>query len=132
MDDRQAGAAQRSLFIPGSIEDYIPDDHILKQVDGALDLSWLRDEVADTYCRDKGGCSIDPKAALRLMLAGLFYGTTHDRKLMREAQVNLKRLAKAFGAPFLRFLLLWRPSYNCLGRIVHLLRHLAPESPDSR
>lgn len=80
---------QRSLFIPGSIEDYIPDDHILKQVDGVLDLSWLRDEVADTYCRDNGRPSIDPKAALRLMLAGLFHGITHDRKLMREAQVNL-------------------------------------------
>ena len=32
---------------------------------------------------------IDPEAAVRLMLAGLFQGIIHDRRLMREAQVNL-------------------------------------------
>lgn len=34
--------------------------------------------------------SIDPEAAVRLMLAGLFQHITKDRRLMREAQVNLK------------------------------------------
>src|SRR5262249_47559074 len=32
---------------------------------------------------------IDPEAAVRLMLAGLLSGIVHDRRLMREAQVNL-------------------------------------------
>ena len=36
-----------------------------------------------------GRPSIDPESALRLMLAGYFQGIVHDRKLMREAQVNL-------------------------------------------
>lgn len=80
---------QPTLFIPGSMEQFIPDDHILKRVDRVLDLSWLRDEVADSYCEDNGRPSIDPEAALRLMLAGFFHGIVHDRKLMREAQVNI-------------------------------------------
>jgi transposase len=45
--------------------------------------------VADCYCVDNGRPSIDPEAALRLMLAGFLLGVVHDRKLMREAQVNL-------------------------------------------
>jgi transposase len=45
--------------------------------------------VAESYCSDNGRPSIDPEAALRLMLAGFFAGIVHDRKLMREAQVNL-------------------------------------------
>jgi transposase len=35
-----------------------------------------------------GRPGIDPEAAVRLMLAGFFQGVVHDRKLMREAQVN--------------------------------------------
>lgn len=80
---------QKTLFIPGSIEDFIPDDHILKRVDRILDLSWLRDEVRGAYCEDNGRPGVDPESALRLMLAGFFQGIVHDRKLMREAQVNI-------------------------------------------
>ncbi len=80
---------QPTLFIPGSMEDYIPKDHILKKVGRVLDLSWLREEVADLYCEDNGRPGIDPEAAVRLMLAGFFHGIVHDRKLMREAQVNI-------------------------------------------
>jgi transposase len=81
--------SQPTLFIPGSIEDFIPDDHILKRVARVLDLSWLRGEVASLYCDDNGRPGIDPEAAVRLMLAGFFHGIVHDRKLMREAQVNI-------------------------------------------
>jgi transposase len=77
------------IFVACPLRDLVPDDHVLKQVDHVLDLSWLRDEVADCYCSDNGRPSIDPEAALWLMLAGFFAGIVHDRKLMREARVNL-------------------------------------------
>ncbi len=80
---------QGTLFITGSLKDLIPDDHILKRVDKILDLSWLRKEVEDCYCLDNGRPGIDPEAAVRLMLAGFFQGIVLDRKLMREAQVNI-------------------------------------------
>ena len=80
---------QEDLFVAAPLRDLIPDDHILKRVDRVLDLSWLRDEVRDLYDEQQGRPSIDPEAAVRLMLAGLFCGVTSDRKLMLEAQVNL-------------------------------------------
>lgn len=80
---------QEELFVAGSLSSLIPDDHILRLVDKVLDLSWLRDEVKDLYCCDNGRPGIDPEAAIRLMLAGFFQGIVHDRKLMREAQVNI-------------------------------------------
>jgi transposase len=79
----------QSLFITGDIEQFIPDDHILKRVDRFLDLSWLRAAVKDRYCLDNGRPSIDPESAVRLMLAGFFHGIVQDRKLLREAQVNI-------------------------------------------
>jgi transposase len=81
--------SQFELFISGTLRQLIPDDHVLVRVDRVLDLSWLRDEVADCYCLDDGRPGIDPEAAVRLMLAGLLSGIVHDRRLMREAQVNL-------------------------------------------
>lgn len=80
---------QLELFITGSLRQLVPDDHILARVDRVLDLSWLRSEVAELYCADNGRPGIDPEVAVRLMLAGLLLGIVHDRKLMREAQVNL-------------------------------------------
>ena len=80
---------QEDLFVAGPLRDLIPDEHILKRVDRVLDLSWLRAEVQACYQPDQGRPGIDPEAAVRLMLAGLFQGLTSDRKLLREAQVNL-------------------------------------------
>jgi transposase len=80
---------QPELFVAGSLGDLVPDDHVLVRVARVLDLSWLPDEVADCYCADNGRPGIAPEVAVRLMLAGLLLGTVHDRRLMREAQVNL-------------------------------------------
>lgn len=80
---------QLELFITGSLRDLVPDDHVLVRVDGVLDLSWLPGEVAGLYCADNGRPCIDPEVAVRLMLAGFLLGIVHDRRLVREAQVNL-------------------------------------------
>jgi IS5 family transposase len=80
---------QLELFVTGSLRQLVPNDHILARVDRVLDLSWLPAEVADLYCPDNGRPGIDPEVAVRLMLAGLLLGIVHDRRLLREAQVNL-------------------------------------------
>jgi len=81
---------QSELLIAGPLRDSIPDDHVLARVDKVPDLSWLRAEVRDCYAADGAGRpGIDPEAALRLRLAGFLLGIVHDRRLMREAQVNL-------------------------------------------
>lgn len=80
---------QLEFFVCGSLRDLVPDDHILARVDRVLDLRWLRGEVANLYAPGVGRPGVDPEAAVRLMLAGFLLGIVHDRRLMREAQVNL-------------------------------------------
>jgi hypothetical protein len=53
--------SKRSLFIAGDIEQFIPDDHLLKRVDRILDLNWLSGAVKECYCADNGRPSIDPE-----------------------------------------------------------------------
>src|SRR6056297_3248937 len=80
---------QLEFFVCGSLRDLVPDDHVLARVDHVLDLSWLHEEEAEVYADGVGRPAIDPEAAVRLMLAGFLIGIVHDRRLMREAQVNL-------------------------------------------
>lgn len=80
---------QLEFFVCGSLRDLIPDDHVLARVDRVLDLDWLHDEVAELYADGIGRPAIEPEAAVRLMLAGFLLGVVHDRRLMREAQVNI-------------------------------------------
>ena len=80
---------QLELFVTGSLEQLVPEDHVLARVDRVLDLGWLRKEVAECYCADNGRPDIDPEVAVRLILAGLLLGIVHDRRLLREAQVNI-------------------------------------------
>src|ERR1044071_1014883 len=84
----QKDRCQPELFVVGSLRQLLPDDHILVRVDRVLDLGWLREEVATLYDADQGRPGIDPEVAVRLMLAGFLLGIVHDRRLMREAQVN--------------------------------------------
>jgi hypothetical protein len=37
---------QVQLFYQFNLEDAVPDDHLVRRIDAALDLSWLRDELA--------------------------------------------------------------------------------------
>lgn len=77
------------FFVCGSLRDLVPDNYVLTHVDRVLDLGWLRGEVTELYAADVGRPELDPEAALRLMLAGFPLGIVHDRRLMREAQMNL-------------------------------------------
>jgi transposase len=88
------------LVFAGSLRELIPDDHVLARVDRVLDLNWLRAEVAECYAAGSGRPGIDPEAGVRLMLAGLLLGIVHDRRLMREAAVNIAiRWFAGYGLP---------------------------------
>ena len=80
---------QLELFVTGSLGQPVPEDHVLARVDRVLDLDWLGEDVAECYCADNGRPGIDPEVAVRLTLAGLLLGIVHDRRLLREAQVNI-------------------------------------------
>ena len=58
---------QLELFVSGSLEQLVQEDHVLARVDRVLDLGWLHEELADCYCPDNGRPGIDPEVAVRLM-----------------------------------------------------------------
>ena len=55
---------QEDLSDASPLGDLVPDDHILKQVDGILDLLWFHDEVRGRYCRTSPAHSIGDLAEI--------------------------------------------------------------------
>lgn len=66
----------------------MPADHILRRIDGLIDLGELRDGLAPHY--SKGGRpSIAPELRIRMALIGRLYGITSERRLCEEVRFNL-------------------------------------------
>jgi transposase len=65
-----------------SLEALVPPDHFYRHLDRALDLSFVRELVQDTYAA-RGRPSIDPVVFFRLQLVMFFEGIRSERLLMR-------------------------------------------------
>lgn len=79
---------QNALFYDFRLEDYVPQDHLLRQIDGLLDLSELRDYLSKFYSHT-GRPSIDPEVMLRMLVIGYCYGIRSERRLCEEVHLNL-------------------------------------------
>jgi transposase len=71
-----------------AVESYVPKDHFYRQLHRTLDLSFVRDLVADCYATG-GRPSIDPEVFFRLQLLMFFAGIRSERQLMEQTGYNL-------------------------------------------
>ena len=85
---RQLPPAQNSLFYDFSLEQHIPEDHLLRQIDRFLDFDRIREYLQPFYSRT-GRPSIDPELMLRMLLLGYCYGIRSERRLCEEVHFNL-------------------------------------------
>lgn len=61
--------AQAALFYEFSLEDHVPQNHLLRSIERHLDLSSIRGHLADFYSHT-GRPSIDPELLIRMLLVG--------------------------------------------------------------
>jgi transposase len=86
MMGRQAVSEQ--LFYDFRIEDHVPANHLLRQLDKVLCFERLRTALSSYYSHT-GRPSIDPELMLRMMLIGYAYGIRSERRLCEEVHLNL-------------------------------------------
>ena len=79
---------QGQLFYEFRLGDAVPEDHMVRKIDTALDLSWLRSELAPHYS-SMGRPSIDPELMIRMLIVGYVFAIRSERLICREVQVNL-------------------------------------------
>ena len=81
-------ADQRRLFYDFCLEDHIPADHLLHQIDGLLDLGEVREKLKPHYS-SMGRPSIDPELMIRMLIVGYCFGIRSERRLCDEVRLNL-------------------------------------------
>jgi len=79
---------QAQLFYEFRLEDRVPANHLLRQIDAVLDLGQLHQLLAPFYSHT-GRPSIDPELMLRMLIVGYCFGIRSERRLCEEVSLNL-------------------------------------------
>jgi transposase len=69
-------------------DELVPEDHLVRKIDAAIDFEFIRDAVRHLYCPDNGRPAIDPVRLIKMMLPGYLCGVPSERRLVKEIQVN--------------------------------------------
>ncbi len=67
-----------------SLEELVPQDHLLRKVD-----TYIQEKVSPLYCADNMRPAIDPTVLFKMIFLGYFYGIRSERQLKQEIQTNL-------------------------------------------
>jgi transposase len=79
---------QGQFFYSFHLDKVVPPDHLVRQIDGLLDLDWVHKELAPYYSHT-GRPSIDPVLMIRMLLVGYIFAIRSERRICAEIQVNL-------------------------------------------
>nr|MCR5195038.1 IS1182 family transposase [Pseudobutyrivibrio sp.] len=70
-------------------DDLVPQDHLLRIIDKAIDWSFIYDLVRDKYSPNQGRPSIDPVTLIKIPLIQYLYGIKSMRQTIKEIEVNV-------------------------------------------
>ena len=71
------------------LEELVPQDHLLRKVDSAVDFSFIHDMCKDLYCLNNGRPAIDPELLFKMLLVGYLYGIKSEIKLAQAVNENI-------------------------------------------
>jgi len=71
------------------MDDMVPQNHMLRLIDRAIDWNFIYDLVEDKYCSDNGRPSMDPVMLIKIPFIQYLYGIKSMRQTMKEIEVNV-------------------------------------------
>jgi hypothetical protein len=82
MGRRERGQSQ--FFYAFDLDKAVPADHLVRQIDGVLDLDWVQKELA-AYYSHTGRPSIDPVLMIRMLIVGYVFAIRHIGRFASSA-----------------------------------------------
>ena len=82
-------AENRNMIEFVNLEQMVPETHLLRQIDAAIDFNRIYDFVGDLYCKDNGRPSIDPVVLFKIVLIQHIYGISSLRRTLEEVGMNM-------------------------------------------
>jgi transposase len=80
---------EQVILFPESIDDYIPETHVVRAYDAFVDTLDLSEMGIELNPQKVGNSQYNPRLMLKLLLFGYSYGISSSRKLERETYNNL-------------------------------------------
>ena len=71
------------------MDDLVPENHLLRMIDNAIDWTFIYDLVEDKYSPDFGRPSMDPVTLIKIPMIQYLYGIRSMRQTIREIEVNV-------------------------------------------
>ena len=72
-----------------SMDDMVPQNHMLRLIDKAINWNFIYDLVEEKYCPDNGRPSMDPVMLIKIPFIQYLYGIKSMRQTMKEIEVNV-------------------------------------------
>ena len=82
------GGKNRDQIEFTSLDELVPEDHLVRKLENAIDWSFIYEMVADSYCEDNGRPSIDPVILIKLPVVQYMFGIRSMRQTIQEIKVN--------------------------------------------
>ena len=67
----------------------VPEDHLLRKIDKAVDFEKIYEIVEDLYCEDNGRASRDPVVLFKMVLIQHLYGIRSLRQTWQDVNMNI-------------------------------------------
>ena len=79
---------EKQLSFYSVLYEKIPENHLLKRIDRAVDFSFINELLADSYCKDFGRPAKEPEMMMKLNMLEYLYGFS-DERVIEESTYNL-------------------------------------------
>ena len=80
---------KREQMLCFSMDDMVPENHLLRLIEQSIDFDFIYDLVEDKYCMDNGRPSIDPVMLIKIQLIQCLYGIRSMRQTIKDIEVNV-------------------------------------------
>jgi transposase len=84
----QTGFQPKLFYHQINLDQRVPQNHILRKIEGQIDFDFIYDEVEDCY-GDNGNVSVPPPVILKMMLLLILYNVRSERELMGTIPLRL-------------------------------------------
>ena len=85
----ERGMMDRNVIEMVEIDSLVPEGHLLRKIDQAVDFNRLYEMVEPLYSEDNGRPSVDPVVLFKMVLIQHLYGLPSLRRTAEEVSLNI-------------------------------------------
>ena len=72
-----------------ALEQLVPENHLVRKIEAAIDFSFIYSLVQDMYSSERGRPSIDPVVLIKMAFIQYTFGIRSMRKTIEEIETNM-------------------------------------------